>query len=451
MTPRLPARWRPPGGVLAALAALVALGGCVHGALPDAAVPSPTITPGLAIAYPAGRTPLIEAAETAFRRQPTRARLESLPPGALIRYRPIAARAYRLSHVQAGAWQFVYRSTDAHGTPVADTATLLIPPAPAHRLVAYQVAYDALNRRCAPSREILNGTMIEQWFVSKALARGWPVLLTDHEGPDLAYLAGHNAAHAVLDGIRAARTFMPGLLDAVDTRIGLWGYSGGAFASLWAAQQAARQDDDLLIAGVAAGGPPADLLASARHIDGSGFAGVYFQAVLGLARAHPEIDLDTLLNDRGRTMRARLSQSCLGQELAGVRDPLLSGYSFKHMHDYTTVDDLLTVPAVRRVASANRLGEQPLAVPLYYYQGWFDPLTPRDQARALARRYCAHGTAVRFDWALGGHLLPAISHADKALAFLAARFADRPVDDGCAAILSRWSPTTGTHAGPNRR
>lgn len=430
-----------------ALAGLFVLAGCVHGPLPGPtpARPGPAL-PG-AIAYPEPGPPIARPAKDVFYRQPIRARLANLLPGTVLRYRPINARAYRISHVQARAWQIVYRSRNARGEPVADVATLLWPARPRHALLAYQVAYDALNPICAPSQEILRGTMIEQWFVTRALRRGWPVVLSDHEGPNMAYLAGRNAGYAVLDAVRAALAFLPAFWPASlpsyqkasSTPVALWGYSGGAYASLWAAQMAARAAPELSIVGVAAGGPPADLLATARHVDGGAFAGVYFQAMLGLARARPDIDLDTLLNDRGQDMQRTLASSCLGQELAGVRDPLLSGLSFARMRDYTTVNDLLSVPAVRRVAVANRLGRRALAAPLYYYQGWFDPFTTRAQARALAYRYCARDTPVDFRWALGEHLLSAITQADNALDFLDARLDHRPVDDHCADILARWS------------
>ena len=56
---------------------------------------------------------------------------------------------------------------------------------------------------------------------------------------------------------------------------------------------------ELKFAGVAAGGVPADLDYIARHIDGGPFAGIYVGAAVGLSRAYPEIDTDTLLNTRG--------------------------------------------------------------------------------------------------------------------------------------------------------
>ena len=72
-------------------------------------------------------------------------------------------------------------------------------------------------RRRMRQQEILRGTLIEQHFVSAALADGWPVVLPDHEGPNMAYLSGRQAGHAVLDGLRGAQT----LLGRPDAPIGL--------------------------------------------------------------------------------------------------------------------------------------------------------------------------------------------------------------------------------------
>ncbi len=54
------------------------------------------------------------------------------------------------------------------------------------------------------------------------------------EGMQSQFIAGPQAGHAVLDGVRAALSYVPAGLSR-DTPIGLWGYSGGGQASGWAA------------------------------------------------------------------------------------------------------------------------------------------------------------------------------------------------------------------------
>jgi len=440
VTPTKDTTLRPRYFVMLPLALLAACAGCIQrGPLPEIAAPAPVATPPAA-RFPVPQSPFAEPANDPFHAQPHAAELAVTPPGTVMRYRRIQPRAYYLFGVDARAWQIVYRSNDTHGTPQANVATILVPPDPQPRLLSYQVAYDALTRRCAPSREILSGAMIEHMLINKALRRGWVVVLPDYEGPEAQFAAGINSGRGVLDGIRATQSFLPDTRVDTDTPTALWGYSGGALASLWAAELAAGYAPELTIAGVAAGGPPADLAGTARHIDGGLFAGIYFAAVIGLSRAYDTIDTDALLNEAGHAMFADLDASCVGQELAWVKDPLLSGYSFDEIADYTTVDDLLAVPAVQKVVEENRLGQRGFNAPLFYYHAFFDQLTPRAQARDLARRYCNHGVPVRFDYAIGEHISAAVSQASSAVAYLARRFGGQPPPDECADLQSDSPP-----------
>lgn len=426
--------WRvlSAGVVLVALAALVA---CSSVPKTASGVPASENQPSPA-QFPRPVTPFDEPAEDAFHAQPEPSELAATPAGTVMRYRAIDPQAYYFFGVSAQAWQVAYASRDTFDKPQLNVATVLVPPDPEPVLLSYQVAYDALTRRCAPSYEILSGSMVEHIFVNKALRRGWIVVLPDYEGHEAQFLAGINSGHGVLDGIRATTAFLPDDLVGPDTPVGLWGYSGGAFASLWAAELAGRYAPEIRLAGVAAGGPPANLTGSARNIDGGLFAGLYFAAVIGLSRAYDTIDVDTLLNDEGRRMFDDLDASCIGQELAWVKDPLLSGYTFSHMHEYTTVDDLLAVPAVTEVTRVNRLGQNGFAAPLLYYHAFFDQLTPRAQARTLARRYCAQGVPVRFDYAFGEHVTAALTHASTAVAYLAKRFDGRAPGNDCDKLMA---------------
>jgi len=411
-------------------------------ALLAACATTPTVNPDVPAsagpvppsAYEQPVAPFREPAHDPFHAQASAAELTATPNGTVMRYRRIDPQAYYVFGVSAQAWQVAYRSSDTFGQPRINVATILVPSNPKPQMLSYQVAYDALTRRCAPSYEILSGSMVEQLLVNKALRRGWVVVLPDYEGPEAQFLAGLNSARGVLDGIRAAQHFLPDTLAGADTPVALWGYSGGAFASLWAAETAAEYAPTIHLTGVAAGGPPANLASSAEHIDGGLFAGLYFAAVIGLSRAYDTIDVETLLNEDGRQMFADLDDSCVGQELAWVKDPLLSGYTFDNMREYTTVDNLLAVPAVQNVTDENRLGQRGFSAPLFYYHAFFDQLTPRADARALARRYCELGVPVRFDYAIGEHISTALTQASSAVSYLADRFAGLTPSDDCARL-----------------
>ncbi len=155
-----------------------------------------------------------------------------------------------------------------------------------HALIAYQPAEDSLTRRCASSYTISSGTFGDGGSVNQFLARGWPVVVSDYEGPDAEWTAGVQAGHAVLDAIRAARHFHRLGLPR-RPRVGMVGYSGGGQATNWAAELEHRYAPRLGIDGAVAGGTPVDMALTARSVDGHLFAGAYFGSAVGLSRAYP--------------------------------------------------------------------------------------------------------------------------------------------------------------------
>ena len=84
--------------------------------------------------------------------------LAAFEPGTILRVREIKPKAYFGFEVDARAWQLMFRSTDGRGRPVASITTVLVPPnAPAKGrvLLSYQVAYDGLTLKCAPSQSMV--------------------------------------------------------------------------------------------------------------------------------------------------------------------------------------------------------------------------------------------------------------------------------------------------------
>ena len=161
-------RW-PAAGLLLSLA-LVLVAGCAGRPLAVGAAMPPEAVAAGAAAYPAPAAPFAEPDDDPFHARGLPAELAATPPGTILRYRPIAPQAYYFFDVDARAWQVAYRSTNSHGRPQINVATVLIPADPEPRLLSYQVAYDALTRRCAPSREILSGSMVEHGLMNKALS-----------------------------------------------------------------------------------------------------------------------------------------------------------------------------------------------------------------------------------------------------------------------------------------
>lgn len=383
--------------------------------------------------FPPPATPIPEPKNDAFYSSPKVGELAAVAPGTVLRYREINAKAYYLFPVKGQAWQLMYRSTDHKGQPVAVVGTVLVPqnaPAQRRQLLAYNVAYDALTLRCAPSYEFVKGTALEQALIQTALGKGLVVVSPDYEGLKSLWTVGVNSGHGVLDGIRAAENFSLAGLDGADTPVVITGYSGGAIAANWANELYKSYAPELNIKGVAAGGVAVDLGNVARKVDGGFWAGVYFGAVAALVNGYPEVNVTGLTNDKGKAMLAKAQDMCLGQFLTGAPDPLVS-FAYKKMRDLTTVPKLLEVPAVKQIIAENRLGQRVPGAPVYIYQGTVDELMPVADVDGLVARYCSQGVKVQYSRTFNDHLLLAVTGFGKAFAYLQDRLNDVPVPSNC--------------------
>jgi secretory lipase len=350
--------------------------------------------------------------------------LPSFAPGAVLRSRAVTVTGLGIP-LPVRAWQLLFRSTDAHGQPVADVTTLIVPAVPylgRRPLLAYQTAEDSLGTVCAPSYTLRAGTEKELTLVAPALMSGWAVLMTDYEGPQSQYGVGAQAGHAVLDGIRAARSFSAGGVEA--SPVGLMGYSGGALATAWAAEQQPSYAPDVRLVGVAEGGTPADLGAAFDAIDGGPFAGLGFGAIVGISRGYPEADLASVLNAAGRQLVSDVAGACVYE--------LAARYPFRSLDEFTTVPDAVHLPRFAAVLAATRLGGAVPAAPVLNYHATHDELVPVGTADALVAGYCAAGVRVQtYRDPVGEHNSLAVSGAPTALSYLADRFAGRPAPTSC--------------------
>jgi hypothetical protein len=352
--------------------------------------------------------------------------MPDVAPGTVLDSRPTTIRALAIP-IPVRAWQLKYLSTDTKGEPAANIATVIQPlESPARRtLVSYQTAYDGLDADCAPSYAFatgINPPAYEEAAMLPLLLAGHTVVSADYEGPEYQWAAGVNSGRGVLDGIRAAQNFGPAGLSA-DTPTALWGYSGGALASQWANEIAADYAPELDIVGVAAGGVPADIEAIARAIDGTALSGVYFGATVGLSRAYPEINIDSLLNDRGKKAFKTIGRQCIGE--------FAIQFAFRSMRNYVTVPELLDVPAVRDVIAENTMGQQLPDAPTYVYQGTHDELAITPPVDELVRTYCGMGATVQYVKIPGEHITTAGTGVPGALAYVNDRLNGRPAPSSC--------------------
>jgi pimeloyl-ACP methyl ester carboxylesterase len=380
--------------------------------------------------FPAAST-AIKPLQDSFYTSPAEASLTAAAPGTVLRYRALPASSL-WADVKEG-WQIMYRSTNTKDKPVAMVTTLLVPKKVAStgsKLVSYQSFYDSLTLNCSPSGLTLTNKLFDKTFYKSALADGYHVTLADYEGLNSEWIAARNTAHGVLDGIRAVQKFSnSGGLDA-STPVGLFGYSGGGFATMWAAESAPGYAPELKIVGVAAGGLPVNPINVAKKVDGTLFAGAYFGAVVGLARAYPEFDTSLYASEAGKAMLVDAGTRCLGGTISGNPE-LLTKYAFKKGATYLKDANFLDLPEMQAIGKENTMGQTIPKVPVYIWEGVVDELMPIDDVDNLIETYCAGGATVQYKRMGGiGHIYGALQLAS-GLTYLKDRFAGKPATSTC--------------------
>ena len=387
-------------------------------------------------------------------------------PGTILATRPVTLPPTNMLDFGRG-WQVLVQSTDSHDDPQQIVSTILEPSRPwtgpgPRPLVAYNVTIDALGLDCMPSHVLPNELNLEVPPYLQALAaRGYGLVITDFQGPKAAYAAGRANGRAVLDGIRAARAFVPpgeggpgqgGRGEAGplfgDSPVVQFGYSGGGIATGWAAQLQPVYAPELtgVLVGSSIGGVPADYAALVDTLDGTLGSGLYRAAIFGLAREYPE--LYPLLNDTGDVAAHLLRDTCAAENTAlGVLRSRLS--------TITDVDPR-TDPTVQRVLARNRLGTadpaagaDPREVPTGPVQVWHgdasapigpgpgsstgpgDFFVPTRTARTLVAEWCAAGADVEYTPVAGEHVTAAFAGIGPAFDWLDDRVRGVPFTGGC--------------------
>lgn len=354
-------------------------------------------------------------------------------PGDVIRSRPSKAGP-PAAVALADAWQVMYLSTDARGRPIPVTGTILVPkaaPVGTRPIVALAPGTHGPAFRCTVSRMIDGGAFYEQPALNDLLGDGYAVAITDYEGyrPEArtTYIVGGSTGPAVLNSVRAAQRLGVGL--SATAPVAIRGYSQGGGAAMWAGQMQPTYAPELRLVGVAGGGVPADPVQLALTLDGQLGWGVLAYALIGLDNAYPELQLDSYLNPLGRTEFDKIrSDTCVFE--------LLKDYQGRHLNDYFTTSPLFE-PGWQARYAQNKLGQQPIAVPVFMYQSTNDVIVSFTQAQTLKTTYCQKG--VNLTWqTYDPHITGIPSHTHLIYAanqdirrFIADRFAGVPASSNC--------------------
>jgi len=310
-----------------------------------------------------------------------------------------------LQNLKINAYQVLYKSTDSHDQPTSEVATVLVPQGPwlgngPRPLVAYQLDEDSVTTLGAPSYTLRTGLLgqgvlaADTFEVSvslPALLEGYAIVYSDYEGPQSQWIAGKQEGHGVLDGIRAVLNYAPAGLTA-NTPIALWGYSGGAGATGWAAALRQSYSPELNVVGAAIGANPnSDLAQMYTNNDGKLSSGLLVMAIVGLDRAFPEAGIDAYLNAAGTQLLAG-AQNMVTIE-AAIAYPVVGP-----IENYTIAPNVSLVNSApgRFIFPTNSLVNQSLVpdMPILNYHDEFDELVPVKADNDLALKYCKAGANI---------------------------------------------------------
>ncbi len=363
--------------------------------------------------------------------------------GTVLRSRDVELGFLGLIPQKIRATQLLYRTTDREGRPEATVTTVLVPPGHTHRqprhVVSYQCAIDAVSSRCFPSyalrrraKAVGSLPQVEYLLMAAAVAEGWFVSVPDHEGPDGVWGSPREPGNRVLDGLRATLSFERFGL-AADSKVGLWGYSGGGLASAWAAEMHAEYAPELNIVGAVLGSPVGDLGNTFLRLNGSPYAGLPALVISALAKTYPGLGrvVDEHATDEGRATLRRLERMTTMEAVIRLfrtdMDDLL----------HPPLGQVLSMPEVREVFEAIRLGRTAPTPPVLIVQAVHDSIIDVDDIDELAHLYSQGGARVTYHRDLfSEHFLLHPMSAPMTLRWLIDRFADRPLD--AHTIRTRW-------------
>jgi Secretory lipase len=381
--------------------------------------------------------------------------LARIPPGTVLKTQVL------LYHVAGMALpvrvvQLLYRSAGALGQPTANVTSVLEPPVPlgSPRAVSYQSFYDSLNPADEPSVQIAGGVTLgglvadaESVVIAPLLLQGYTVIVPDTEGQTADFASGPEYGVNTLNSIRAATSSPLTGLDT-STPIGLFGYSGGAVATDWAAQMAPAYAPDVnrQLVGAAEGGVLVDPAHNLTYVDGSStWAGIIAMAIIGIARGF-HADITPYLSNYGLQLDNALQKASIINVLGQY-----PGLTFAQLVKPQYANPA-SIPVLVKVENKLNTGRRPSpTIPMFIGQGANGTLegTPGNKpgigpgdgvmiagdVRTLARRFCASGTAVDYtQYDTLSHITTFPVWAPAALAWLGGLFAGGQAPNDCSQI-----------------
>jgi len=337
-------------------------------------------------------------------------RLNRIAPGTVLKTRTVPFHVVGIPE-PITAVQLLYRSTSELRKPTVNVTSVLLPPV--------KLSTTVLSYQSFP----------------------------DTEGEEADFSAGPVYGYNTLDSLRAALA-SPATGLSSDAKIALAGYSGGAIATEWAAQEAPTYAPEINsnIVGAAMGGVLVEPAHNLKYVEGSStWASIIPMSLIGLSRAF-HLDLTPYLSEYGKELLEA------DQHASITTEQKVPGLTWSQLAkpEYPTPE---TIPVFVKTANkliVSRNGTP--TVPFLIGQGnggeEFEGtpgnkpgIGPGDgvmiagDVRSLAREWCSRGVAVHYtEYQHLGHIEGAGQWLPEAAAWLTERFASLAAPQNCAEI-----------------
>ena len=370
---------------------------------------------------------------------------QSAAPGAILRVREAPGNATAQVQNCSAVYNILYRTTDSQYQPTWAVTTLFIPLSqssknstasnstkPGEALLSYQIPYDSADVDSSPSYALYNGGYSGGGSdIPAALGRGWYVNVPDYEGPLASFTAGVQSGHATLDSVRAVLSSGFGL--ASNASYVMWGYSGGALASEWAAELQVQYAPELQFSGAALGGLTPNITSVMLTVNGTAEAGLVPSGILGLASQYPEAYnfLVSQLKTSGqynKTGFLAAKNMTLDQTIVTFAGHNIYAYFQNGSAEFET-------PLVQKIINSDGLmGYHGIPqMPLFAYKAINDEVSKIGDSDALVDRYCAVGASILYQRnTVGGHEAEDINGDARAFEWLEDALSGKLQQTGCS-------------------
>jgi len=358
----------------------------------------------------------------------------SLPAAAQQAGRLISADPIVDTPAGVQAWRVRYWTTNQYGQPLAVTGIVAAPreaiPPRSRRVIAWTHGAWGVAEKCAPS---LSPNFFSATAGINAVSRGYVVVAPDYIGlasPTMhPFLVGPDTAHAVLDGVRAAREISGA---AAGNDFAVWGESQGGHAALWTATAARSYAPDLTLIATAAAAPPTDLAANLRDGSDKNARALLLSFALHSWSTLYGFSMDGVANRTNQGIINRLAQNnCVSLDKKPKLGTILGILTIVRA---TKNKDIAKIEPFGSFARANSVDAARVSGPLLIAQSRNDTIVAPSVTRKFAKAVCRRGTGIRWIDMSGDHGNSARESAQETIGWITSRFDGNPAPNDCRRI-----------------